>query len=32
MLSLGRYGWILGLWMKETDYLPENPWEIFEGV
>ena len=20
-----------GLWMKETDYLPENPWEIFEG-
>lgn len=21
-----------GLWMKETDYLPENPWEIFEGV
>ena len=21
-----------GLWLRETDELPENPWEIFEGV
>jgi hypothetical protein len=21
-----------GLWLRETDVLPENPWEIFEGV
>ena len=21
-----------GLWMMETDKLPDNPWEIFEGV